>query len=757
MFDIIGKRRWFFLISLLDHDPGPVLHPPDPAHRRQGGPPVLDRLHRRHDVADPLRRPERHAPTRSRRSSREHGLAGDRREAGQRLHRHQDRADRPARAAPPDADAGRRRRGASSAGVGAAPRRAPAASASPAAGAVGVAARRPRRRRRRRRRPAPSASPRRRAARRRRPSRLGVAAPPPATPSSRPRARSARWSTALQAQLGPIAEQASLTHDRRRSSSADLINQALILILVGSIGILLWITLPLPGREVRRDGARRAAPRRDRRRRHLRDPRARSSGVEIDALFVTAMLTVIGFSVHDTIVVFDRIRENRARHAGEPFAEIVNHSILQTFGRSIMTSFTVVLTLLVAAPVRRRRRSANFVLALLIGIISGTYSSIFNASPAARRLARAGRTAGSAGRLARAAHAPRRVLTGRGRGRRAGRAVTRRRSAAMTAVSEPWHPDRRDRAALRLASRRRRRPDPPSSRDAGARARPRRAGRRPARRPRAGDARTTSTAFFAEPVDGAPRSAPPARRRRVPRPAARGARPAARRCMVFGDFDADGLTGLAILVRALRRLGHGRRCRTSRAGSTRATACRSRRSTRRAAAGATRHRHRRLRLDERRRDRRRADAPGSTSSSPTTTALPAGAAGGRSRSSTRSGPTARYPERRLAGSGVAFKLAQLLLADEPGGPAAALDLADLATIGTVADLVPILGENAGDRPARAGADRARGRGRASPRSSPPRRSRRPRVDVETLSFAVAPRINAAGRVGESRRPPPRCC
>ena len=63
--------------------------------------------------------------------------------------------------------------------------------------------------------------------------------------------------------------------------------------------------------------------------------------VEIDALFVTAMLTVIGFSVHDTIVVFDRIRENRARHLGEPFDEIVNHSILQTFGRSIMTSLTV--------------------------------------------------------------------------------------------------------------------------------------------------------------------------------------------------------------------------------------------------------------------------------------------------------------------------------------------------------------------------------------------------------------------------------
>jgi preprotein translocase subunit SecF len=102
--------------------------------------------------------------------------------------------------------------------------------------------------------------------------------------------------------------------------------------------------------------------------------------IEIDALFVTAMLTVIGFSVHDTIVVFDRIRENRARHAGEPFAEIVNHSILQTFARSIMTSFTVVLTLL-ALFLFGGSAIRNFVLALLIGIVSGTYSSIFNAAP----------------------------------------------------------------------------------------------------------------------------------------------------------------------------------------------------------------------------------------------------------------------------------------------------------------------------------------------------------------------------------------
>jgi preprotein translocase subunit SecF len=102
-------------------------------------------------------------------------------------------------------------------------------------------------------------------------------------------------------------------------------------------------------------------------------------GVEFDALFVTALLTIIGFSVHDTIVVFDRIRENRVRHAGEPFGAIVNHSILQTLGRSINTSLTVVVTLsalLLLGPATIR----TFTLALLIGVISGTYSSIFNAS-----------------------------------------------------------------------------------------------------------------------------------------------------------------------------------------------------------------------------------------------------------------------------------------------------------------------------------------------------------------------------------------
>ncbi len=102
-------------------------------------------------------------------------------------------------------------------------------------------------------------------------------------------------------------------------------------------------------------------------------------GVEFDALFVTALLTIVGFSVHDTIVVFDRIRENRVRHAGEPFGAIVNHSILQTMGRSIITSMTVLVTLaalLLLGPATIK----TFTLALLVGVVSGTYSSIFNAS-----------------------------------------------------------------------------------------------------------------------------------------------------------------------------------------------------------------------------------------------------------------------------------------------------------------------------------------------------------------------------------------
>jgi preprotein translocase subunit SecF len=102
--------------------------------------------------------------------------------------------------------------------------------------------------------------------------------------------------------------------------------------------------------------------------------------VEIDSLFVTAILTVIGFSVHDTIVVFDRIRENLRKTVGAPFAQVVNDSLLQTLVRSLNTSFTTILvlfTLLLFGGESIRW----FTAALLIGIISGTYSSIFNAAP----------------------------------------------------------------------------------------------------------------------------------------------------------------------------------------------------------------------------------------------------------------------------------------------------------------------------------------------------------------------------------------
>jgi len=103
-------------------------------------------------------------------------------------------------------------------------------------------------------------------------------------------------------------------------------------------------------------------------------------GWEVDALYLTALLTVIGFSVHDTVVVFDRIRENIGRMRGERFEIIVNHSIIQTLDRSINTQLTVMFTLL-ALFLFGGLTIREFVFWLLIGIASGTYSSIFNASP----------------------------------------------------------------------------------------------------------------------------------------------------------------------------------------------------------------------------------------------------------------------------------------------------------------------------------------------------------------------------------------
>ncbi|TME29852.1 MAG: protein translocase subunit SecF [Chloroflexi bacterium] len=101
--------------------------------------------------------------------------------------------------------------------------------------------------------------------------------------------------------------------------------------------------------------------------------------IEVDSLFVTAVLTIIGFSVHDTIVVFDRIRENLRLNPGEALNPVINYSIMQTLARSVITSLTVVFTLL-ALFLFGGFSVRNFALALLIGIISGTYSSIFNAS-----------------------------------------------------------------------------------------------------------------------------------------------------------------------------------------------------------------------------------------------------------------------------------------------------------------------------------------------------------------------------------------
>jgi preprotein translocase subunit SecF len=102
-------------------------------------------------------------------------------------------------------------------------------------------------------------------------------------------------------------------------------------------------------------------------------------GWQVDSLFLTALLTVVGFSVHDTIVVFDRIRENLVIYKRLDYETIVNHSVVQTLDRSINTQLTVMFTLL-ALVLFGGTTIRHFVITLLIGILSGTYSSIFNAS-----------------------------------------------------------------------------------------------------------------------------------------------------------------------------------------------------------------------------------------------------------------------------------------------------------------------------------------------------------------------------------------
>ena len=108
------------------------------------------------------------------------------------------------------------------------------------------------------------------------------------------------------------------------------------------------------------------------------------AGAQVDTLFVTAVLTVLGFSIHDTIVVFDRVRENlrlnEERNRREDFAETAGRSLNQTFVRSINTSLTVLVTLLILFAIGPAS-TTDFALTLLVGIVAGTYSSILLATP----------------------------------------------------------------------------------------------------------------------------------------------------------------------------------------------------------------------------------------------------------------------------------------------------------------------------------------------------------------------------------------
>lgn len=257
-------------------------------------------------------------------------------------------------------------------------------------------------------------------------------------------------------------------------------------------------------------------------------------------------------------------------------------------------------------------------------------------------------------------------------------------------------------------------------------------------------AREDLDAWFAEPLAGLhdPNLLPDAA---ITLARLTGARAAGERVMVYGDFDADGLDGLAILVLALRHFG------------------------------VTAEPYVPSRLDEGHglslAAIDMADRLGIrlivTVDTGTSSGVEIGIAAARGievivTDHHRVPPVlpaalaivnphrddSRYPDRRLAGSGVAFKVAQLLLAGVPGGSDAALALADLATIGTVADVAPIVGENRAI--ARLGLERLRRDPRPGVAALLARARIAPEaVDLDTISFALAPRLNAAGRMGEA--------
>lgn len=103
-------------------------------------------------------------------------------------------------------------------------------------------------------------------------------------------------------------------------------------------------------------------------------------GFEVTSLFITALLTVMGFSVHDTIVVFDRIRENLRKYPSKDFTTIANESVIQTLTRSLNTSLTLIIVLL-AMLLLGGQTINSFIVTLLVGVTIGTYSSVFTATP----------------------------------------------------------------------------------------------------------------------------------------------------------------------------------------------------------------------------------------------------------------------------------------------------------------------------------------------------------------------------------------
>ena len=215
-------------------------------------------------------------------------------------------------------------------------------------------------------------------------------APPfgPAPPSERE-----DLEAALVARFGPLVDREGNVTNRflefssvSPSVSTDISRNAAIAVVVASLAILVYITLSFVSvpRPVRYGAAAILAMGHD-----VvlvlgaASIMGRIFGFEIDTLFITAMLTIVGFSVHDTIVVFDRIRENvrRAEAAGyrPRLADAVNASLNQTLGRSLNTSITAVLVLF-ALIVLGGETIRYFLAIMLIGIVAGTYSSIFVAS-----------------------------------------------------------------------------------------------------------------------------------------------------------------------------------------------------------------------------------------------------------------------------------------------------------------------------------------------------------------------------------------